>query len=182
MLVFLKWLVVVVAVLYGSVVAGMYLFQRRLVFDLRPNRVTPAAAGFALSVVPASRLVLFGYSLGSGVAVPLAARHDCAALILFAPFSSAVAVGAAAYPLIPVRFLMHDQFRSDEVIAKVKAPILMVHGERDQVIPFRFGRELFDAAADPKRFVAMPHSDHFTLFRDGGLAAIREFLGGLGLS
>ena len=270
MLVFLKWLVMVVAVLYGSVVAGMYLFQRRLVFDLRPNRVTPAAAGFpqahehvlttddaeeivtwlrppadakkplilmllgngdnlgaiadtlravtqdgsgvlavayrgysgstgsptepglsldaeaayrfALGVVPASRLVLFGYSLGSGVAVPLAVRHDCAALILFAPFSSAVAVGAAAYPLIPVRFLMHDQFRSDEVIAKVKAPILMVHGERDQVIPFRFGRELFDAAADPKRFVAMPHSDHFTLFRDGGLAAIREFLGGLGLS
>ena len=135
-----------------------------------------AAYRFAASVVPANRIVLFGYSLGSGVAVPLASRHETAALVLFAPFSSAVAIAEASYPWLPVRFLMKDQFRSIDVIGKVKVPILVVHGERDGVVPINFGRELYAAMSAPKRFVALPLADHFTLFENGGVTIIREFL------
>lgn len=131
---------------------------------------------FAVSVVPPNRLVLFGYSLGSGVAVPLAVRHEIAALVLFAPFTSAVAVASRDYPFLPVRLLMKDQFRSINVIGEVKVPILMVHGERDEVIPIGFGRELYAAAPEPKRFVALPQANHFTLFQNGGVAAIHAFL------
>ncbi len=136
---------------------------------------------FAASVVPANRIVLFGYSLGSGVAIPLASRHETAALVLFAPFSSAVAVAASVYPWLPVRFLMKDPFRSIDVVSKVKVPILVVHGERDEVVPINFGRELYAAITAPKRFVALPQADHFTLFENGGVSIIREFLGELGL-
>ncbi|MBV9519372.1 MAG: alpha/beta hydrolase [Hyphomicrobiales bacterium] len=140
-----------------------------------------AAYRFATTVVSANRIVLFGYSLGSGVAVPLAVRHETAALVLFAPFSSAVAVAAAVYPWLPVRFLMKDQFRSMEVVGKIKVPILVVHGERDDVVPISFGRELYAAVAGPKRFVALPQADHFSLFENGGVRVIRSFLDEFGL-
>jgi fermentation-respiration switch protein FrsA (DUF1100 family) len=145
------------------------------------TRDAEAAYRFAASVVPASRIVLFGYSLGSGVAVPLASSHETAALVLFAPFSSAVAIAQAAYPWLPVRFLMKDQFRSIDVIGKIKVPILVVHGERDGVVPIAFGRELYAAISAPKRFVALPHADHFSLFENGGINVIRVFLREFGL-
>ncbi|MBV9568570.1 MAG: alpha/beta hydrolase [Hyphomicrobiales bacterium] len=140
-----------------------------------------AAYRFATTVVPANRIVLFGYSLGSGVAVPLATRHETAALILFAPFTSAVAVGAAAYPWLPVRFLMKDQFRSIDVVGRINVPTLVVHGERDEVVPISFGRELYAAITAPKRFAALPGADHFSLFENGAVRDIREFLGEYGL-
>jgi fermentation-respiration switch protein FrsA (DUF1100 family) len=140
-----------------------------------------AAYRFAVSVVPADRIVVFGYSLGSGVAVPLACRHQTAALVLFAPFSSAVAIAEADYPWLPVRFLMKDQFRSIDVVGKVKVPMLVVHGERDEVVPIDFGRELYAAISAPKRFVALPQANHFSLFENGGIKVIRVFLGEFGL-
>ena len=140
-----------------------------------------AAYRFAVSVVPADRIVVFGYSLGSGVAVPLACRHQTAALVLFAPFSSAVAIAEADYPWLPVRFLMKDQFRSIDVVGKVKVPMLVVHGERDEVVPINFGRELYAAISAPKRFVALPQADHLSLFENGGISIIRVFLGEFGL-
>jgi fermentation-respiration switch protein FrsA (DUF1100 family) len=136
---------------------------------------------FAASVVPPRRVVLFGYSLGSGVAVPLATRHEIGALVLFAPFSSAVSIAVRDYPFIPVRLLMKDQFRSIEVVGKVKVPILMLHGERDPVVPIASGRELYAAAPEPKRFHALPEADHFTLFQYGGIGFIRAFLDEFGL-
>ena len=140
-----------------------------------------AAYRLAASLVPPERIVLFGYSLGSGVAVPLAARHPVAALVLFAPFSSAVAIAMQDYPFLPVRLLMKDQFRSIEVIDKVNVPILVLHGEHDQVVPIPFGRELYAAAPEPKRFRSLPEADHFTLFRDGGIGIMRAFLDEFGL-
>lgn len=140
-----------------------------------------AAYRLATSVVTPSRIVLFGYSLGSGVAVPLAARSEIGAIVLFAPFASAVSIAAKDFPFIPVRFLMKDQFRSIDVVAGLKVPILMVHGERDPVVPIASGRELYAAAPEPKRFVALPEADHFTLFQHGGIRAIRDFLDEFGL-
>ena len=140
------------------------------------TRDAEAAYAFAVGVVAPRRVVVFGYSLGSGVAVPLAARHEVGAVVLLAPFTSAVDIGAAQYPFIPVRYLMKDRFPSIEVVGKLRAPILVLHGEADEVVPIRFGRALFAAAPEPKRFVPLPGTDHFSILERGGLPAIRAFL------
>jgi uncharacterized protein len=139
-------------------------------------RDAQAAYGFAARLIGARRIVLFGYSLGSAVAVSLAVRNPVAAVILLAPFSSAVDIGARQFPIFPVRWLMKDQFRSIEVVGKLRAPILMLHGERDTVVPIAFGRRLYAQAPQPKRFVALPLADHFSILDRDGMKAIWAFL------
>ena len=113
--------------------------------------------------IPARKIVLFGESLGTGVAVALAAEADIGALVLEAPFSSTVDVGASIYWMFPVRLLLKDRFRSASRITRVRAPLLIVHGQADRVIPIGFGRKLFDAAHEPKSFLAVPEGGHQVL-------------------
>jgi hypothetical protein len=135
-----------------------------------------AAYDFAVARTPAKRIVLFGESLGTAVAVALAAKRDIGGLILDAPFTSAADVGAAAYPFAPVRWLMRDTFRSDKRIAKVSAPVLVLHGERDGVVPIRFGERLFALAREPKRMVRFPGGNHVDLDDHGAIDAVKAFL------
>ncbi len=137
-----------------------------------------AAYAFAESRYPTERIVLWGYSLGSGPAVITAAKHPVGKLVLEAPYTSAVDIAAAAYPFVPVRLLMKDQYRSDAHIEKVTAPLLVLHGERDQVIGFQLGRRLFDMANEPKQFIAFPFGIHEDLDRYGAVASVRKFLYG----
>src|SRR5262249_38022305 len=94
-----------------------------------------AAFAFTAERYRADRIVVWGFSLGSGVAVALAAEHPVEKLILEAPYSSIADVAASAFPIFPVRWLLKDPFRSDLRIAKVKAPLLAMHGARDPTIP-----------------------------------------------
>lgn len=135
-----------------------------------------AAHDFARSHYPDAKVVLWGESLGSGVAVALAAERDVAAVVLEAPFTSAADVAFAAYPFLPVSLLMKDQFRSDARIGKVTAPVLIMHGLRDRVVPFRLGEQLYAIANEPKEFVRFPDGDHEDLDRYDHLAAARKFL------
>lgn len=135
-----------------------------------------AAHDFARSHYPDAKVVLWGESLGSGVAVALAAERDVAAVVLEAPFTSAADVAFAAYPFLPVSLLMKDQFRSDARIGKVTAPVLIMHGLRDRVVPFRLGEQLFAIANEPKEFVRFADGDHEDLDRYDHLAAARKFL------
>ena len=139
-------------------------------------RDAEATYAFATQRYPAERLVPYGESLGSGVAVALAAAHKVGKLILEAPFTSAVDVGAAAYPFLPVRLLMHDTFRSDERIGKVAAPVMVLHGERDTVVPIRYGERLYALISAPKKFVRFPEGHHSDLDSHGAQAAVRDFL------
>jgi len=122
-------------------------------------------------------IVIYGYSLGSGLAVPLAAKRPARALVLEAPFSSAVDVADWRAPWLPTRLLFSDRYVSTDWIGRVRMPVLVVHGDADSVIPYRFGRRLFALANQPKRFVTMKGSDHNTLVRDGLYPHIWEFLG-----
>jgi fermentation-respiration switch protein FrsA (DUF1100 family) len=131
---------------------------------------------FAVSRYPPERIVPWGESLGSGVAVALASTRKVARLILEAPFTSAVDVGARVYWFLPVRLLMKDPFRSDLRIAQVSVPILIVHGTRDNVVPFAFGERLFALANEPKRFVRVEGGGHSDLDRFGAIAAVHAFL------
>jgi uncharacterized protein len=140
------------------------------------HRDAMAAYEFADARYSPNRIVLWGYSLGSGVAVALAVERPIAKLVLEAPYTSAADVAASIYPFMPVRLLMKDQFHSDERIQKVKAPILIVHAENDQVIPISFGERLFAMAPEPKRFVPIPRGGHQDLDHHGVVALVLRFL------
>jgi fermentation-respiration switch protein FrsA (DUF1100 family) len=135
-----------------------------------------AAHAFAAERYPATRLVVWGESLGTGVAVALAAEKDLAKVVLEAPYTSTSDIAAAAYPIVPVRYLMKDQFRSDERVARVLEPVLVIHGERDSVIPIEYGRRLFERIASPKRFVNLPNATHAGLDAHGALAEVKKFI------
>jgi uncharacterized protein len=131
---------------------------------------------FAVDIMRRTRLVLWGESLGSGVAVALAAEKPVGKLVLEAPFTSAADVAASVYPFVPVRLLMKDQFRSDERIGRVSAPVLIMHGEHDNVVPFRLGERLYELVRSEKRFVRFPDGGHEGLDGHGALAEVKKFL------
>jgi uncharacterized protein len=123
-----------------------------------------------------NRLVLYGESLGSGVAVYQAAQREIGALILEAPFTSVAEIAQYHYSFVPASLLLRDRFDSLSRIGNVKAPILLLHGDRDRVVPVRFGRALFEAASEPKVFWFSPEAGHENLARFGALEAVAAFL------
>jgi uncharacterized protein len=135
-----------------------------------------AAYAFAAARYSPDRIAIWGFSLGTGPAVATAAEHPIGKLILEAPYTSTADVAASLFPFLPVRLLMKDQFHSDELIGKVSAPVLVMHGERDPGIPIRFGERLFSLANEPKRFVRFPTGGHDDLDAHGSIAAVRHFL------
>lgn len=138
-----------------------------------------AAYDFATKRYPSSRLVIWGESLGTGVAIELVTEKKADAVILEAPFTSTVDIAAAIYPIFPVRMLMKDQFRSDERIGKVAAPLLVLHGALDRVVPIAYGEKLFSLAREPKKFVRFARGGHEDLNEYGAVDSAREFLNGL---
>ncbi|HVS62124.1 MAG TPA: alpha/beta fold hydrolase [Thermoanaerobaculia bacterium] len=112
-----------------------------------------------LGAVP-DRLVYFGESLGTGVAVTLAVEHPPAALVLRSPFPSLVALGRTHYPWLPVSLLLRDRFDSLGRIPALSSPLLVVAGERDRIVPARLSRRLYDGAPQPKEWVEIPGADH----------------------
>ena len=111
----------------------------------------------------ADHIILVGESLGTGPAVQTAAQNPVAALILEAPYSAAVDIARGQYPWLPVGLLMLDQYRSRDHIAQVRAPILILHGEGDQVIPYTSGQYLFTLANEPKTFLSLGPIGHEAL-------------------
>lgn len=134
-----------------------------------------AAAG----VAPA-QTVLYGESIGTGVAVHLAAERAAVAplgaVVLEAPYASIAAVAAKHYPFLPVRWMVKDRFESVSKIARVKAPVFFFHGEKDGTIPIRTARELFAAAAEPKESLWIAGAHHNDLYDYDAPAAVIAFL------
>ena len=130
--------------------------------------------------VPAERMVYYGKSLGSGVAVLTAARRPPARLILESSFDSMAAVGRHHYPYLPVGLFLRDRFDAAAAIGAIRCPVLVLHGAEDEIIPIARGQALFASAREPKRFVAIPgarHNDPPASLPPLYLAALREFLG-----
>lgn len=125
--------------------------------------------------VEPGRIALLGESLGSGVAVQLAAMREVGAVALEAPYTSTVEVAAKIYWWLPVRALMKDQFKSIDFIAAVVAPLLIIHGEDDVLIPVEFGRRLFAAANQPKELEVVAGFGHDVLFEETTWAREVEF-------
>jgi uncharacterized protein len=126
--------------------------------------------------VPAERLLLYGKSLGGGVAVDLATRRTHAALILVKTFTSMPEEAQKVCPIMPARWLVRTQFDNLEKIKQCKRPIFVAHGSTDSLIPFDFGERLFAAANEPKCFCTMPGVDHNDPLPAHFYQALRAFL------
>jgi fermentation-respiration switch protein FrsA (DUF1100 family) len=169
-----------------------------LLFDYRGyggNRGRPSEAGLATDARAAQawladqpgveKIVYFGESLGAAVAVSLATERPPAAIVLRSPFTSLVDVAAVHYPWLPVRRLLVDRYPSIERIPSIRVPVLVIAGDRDDIVPEHLSRRLFEAAGEPKRYVVVPgagHNDPELL--DGGqmLAEIEGFLSATGVT
>jgi fermentation-respiration switch protein FrsA (DUF1100 family) len=128
--------------------------------------------------VPANRLVIYGWSLGSAVAVDLASNVDEAAVVLEGAPASLVAIGQHQYPLFPIRLVMRNPFESILKVHGVHSPMLFLHSPEDEVIPIAEGRRLYDAAREPKTFVEVRGGHVYASERDGPafFGAIKGFL------
>lgn len=136
-----------------------------------------AAIGFVdKEGIAPQRIVLYGESLGSGIAVQLASERAPGALALEAPFSSLAEVAGAHYPIFPAAWLVRDRYDSVAKIGRVSAPVLVMHGERDNVVPIRFGRRLLAAANDPKEGVFLERAGHNDLYDFGAAEAVIRFV------
>lgn len=128
------------------------------------------------------RIVIFGKSLGGAVAVDLASRVDCAGLIVQSSFTSASAVASHVLPLFPTVFL-HTKLDSLSKIRNVRCPKLFIHSRADEVIPFKLGWKLYEAAPEPKEFYEVQGAPHNTTYLVGGqayLEALRSFITAVG--
>lgn len=126
--------------------------------------------------VPPDRTSVYGESLGTGVAVALAAARPVGTVVLDAPFTSVAEVAQAHYWWLPARWLVRDRFDSLARIKHVTVPKLILHGGRDTTIPPRFGRSLFEAAPEPKRWRFFEQGAHVDLFDHGAAEAVVAFL------
>jgi len=122
--------------------------------------------------VPAARIILYGRSLGAGAAVDLAARQSVGGLILESPFLTAFRV-MTRIPLFPF-----DRFRNVDKIGRVRCPVLVMHGEADEIVPLWHGQRLFERAPGPKMFVSVPGAHHNDFMWVAGAryaTALRDF-------
>ena len=154
-------------------------------FPTEVNNVADARLAYGALVhdgVPPSSIILYGESLGTGVATRIAVERPVAGLILETPYTSIVDIGAKAYPFLPVRWLMLDRYETTRYIANVKVPVLILHGERDAIVPAAMGREIARLANEPKRLVLFPEGQHSSLYVDGNnaIAAVRQWIEELG--
>ena len=133
----------------------------------------------SLPGVDRNRIVLFGRSLGGAVAVELATREGVAGLILESPFTSIPAMAKRAHPFLPVGPLLRTRYDSLSKIGRISTPLLVLHGREDEIVPYEQGRELFEAAPDPKTFHTIEGGGHNETYLRGGEGywqALEEFM------
>jgi fermentation-respiration switch protein FrsA (DUF1100 family) len=120
--------------------------------------------------IPPERIIIFGRSLGGGVAVSLAASHQPALLVVESSFTSTMDMGQRMFPLLPVRLLSRHRYDSVKTLKSVHCPVLVAHGPDDATIPFAHGRRLHAAANEPKQFVTLQGGHN-----EGGMDSDRAY-------
>jgi len=129
-----------------------------------------------LKGVTDENIILYGESLGTGVAVEVAQNKNYAGVILESPYTSMVNMGKKHYPLFPVRFLLKDKFESYKKIKKVSVPILVIHGKIDTIVPFAMGKKMYELANEPKFFYFQEYGDHMVDYDEKLLSVLKKFI------
>ena len=123
-----------------------------------------------------NQIILYGESLGSGVAVEVGKENNFNSIILESPFTSIENSAKIYYPYLPVRLILKDRYDSISKIKMINIPILIMHGEKDDVVPFSMGKELFEKANSPKQSYFTPDDDHMMEFNSSLLKNIKDFI------
>ena len=124
-------------------------------------------------------IIIYGESLGTGVATEITQNKNFAGVILETPFTSMVNVGKTKYPFFPVSFLLKDKYESDKKIKNIKSPILIMHGEVDRLVPFWMGKKMYELANEPKYSYFSKYDDHMMEYNEKLLNELKKFINSL---
>ena len=121
-------------------------------------------------------IIIYGESLGTGIATEIAQNNNFAGVILESPFTSMIEAGSSKYPIFPIRLLLKDKYESNKKIKNIKSPILIMHGEADTIVPFRMGKKLYELANEPKYSYFPKYDDHMMEFNKDLINSINLFI------
>ena len=123
-----------------------------------------------------NNIIIYGESLGTGVAIEIAHHKNFAGLLLESPFTSMVDAGKTKYPYLPVELLLKDKYESKKKIKNVKSPILIMHGKVDNLVPFYMGQKMYELANKPKYAYFSEYDDHMMEYNENLLTALKKFI------
>ena len=121
-------------------------------------------------------IILYGESLGTGVATEIAQSNNYAGLILETPFTSMIEAAKNFYPYIPVSLLLKDKYDNQNKIKNINTPVLVMHGEIDQIVPFRMGKKIYEIANQPKYSYFTKSDDHMMVYDEKLVFALKKFI------
>jgi len=121
-------------------------------------------------------IILYGESLGTGVAVEVAQNKNYAGIILESPYTSMANVGKKHYPFFPVRFLLKDKFENYKKITNISVPVLIIHGKIDKIVPYAMGEKMYQLANEPKFFYSQEYGGHMVDYDEKLLLALKKFI------
>ena len=121
-------------------------------------------------------IILYGESLGTAVAVDLASKNNFAGIILESPFTSMIKLAKKYYPYLPVTILLKDKYESENKLKKINAPILIMHGKKDTIVPFEMGEEMFNKSNNPKFKYFNEVDDHMMDYNKELISSIKDFI------
>jgi len=126
-----------------------------------------------------NNIIIYGESLGTGVATEIAQNKNFAGVILESPFTSMIDAGKDKYPYLPVRLLLKDKYESYQKIKNIKSPVLIMHGKVDNIVPFHMGKKMYELANDPKYYYFSEYDDHMMEYNEKLLKALKDFVSSL---
>jgi len=126
-----------------------------------------------------NNIIIYGESLGTGVATEIAQNENFAGIILESPFTSMIDAGKNKYPYLPVRLLLKDKYESNKKIKNIKSPILIMHGKVDTIVPFDMGKKMYELANEPKYYYFSEYDDHMMEYNEKLLKALKDFISSL---
>ena len=121
-------------------------------------------------------IILYGESLGTGIVTHIAQKYKFAGVILESPFTSMVDAAKNVYPYFPIRFLLKDKYESDKKVKNITSPILIMHGEADQVVPFWMGKKMYELANEPKYSHFSEKDNHMMEYNKKMIVVLKEYL------
>ena len=124
-------------------------------------------------------IIIYGESLGTGVATEIAQNKSFAGIILESPFTSMVDAGKSQYPFFPIKLLLKDKYENDKKIKNIKSPILIIHGEVDKLVPFWMGKKMYELANEPKYSYFSKNDDHMMEYSEDLLNELQKFIDSL---
>ena len=124
-------------------------------------------------------IIIYGESLGTGITTEISQNRNFAGIILETPFTSMVAAGKSKYSIFPIKLLLKDKYENDKKIKNIKIPVLVMHGEADQIVPFWMGKKMYELANEPKYYYFSKYDDHMMEYNDKLLSELKKFINSL---